>query len=171
MRAELKITQEKSSPSVEPTPEEILAHVPQQSPFRFVDRIIEVNEKRISGTYTFRRDETFYAGHFPGNPITPGVILLESMCQIGIVAHGVYLFALENNFSNWKEKAREWTTFFSDAETEFYSPVYPGDTVEIRAERIYWRRQKLRSQIRMYRDGKLIAECTASGIGVRNVHR
>ena len=50
------------------------------------------------------------------------------------IRNTVRSFALENNFSNWKEKAREWTTFFSDAETEFYSPVYPGDTVQTGAK-------------------------------------
>ncbi|MDQ3230519.1 MAG: hypothetical protein M3Q07_01770, partial [Pseudobdellovibrionaceae bacterium] len=62
----------------------ILALVPQQKPFRFVDRIIEVDEQRIVGQYQFREDEWFYRGHFPGNPVTPGVILVECMAQIGL---------------------------------------------------------------------------------------
>ena len=61
------------------SPRQILELLPQQHPFRFVDEILEVDEQRISGRYTFRHDEFFYSGHFPGRPITPGVILLESM--------------------------------------------------------------------------------------------
>lgn len=90
------------------------------------------------------------------------------MCQVGIVAHGVYLFAMEAEGPDWVSEARKWTTFFADAETEFFKPVLPGETVTVKAERIFWRRHKLRSKIEMFRDGMLIAQATASGIGVRN---
>ena len=154
--------------SVLPTKEEVFALIPQRSPFRFVDAITEVDENRISGKYTFRHNEGFYAGHFPGNPITPGVILLECMCQIGIVAHGIYLHALDLKNSDWMSEALNWTTFFSDAECEFFHPVFPGDLVVVEADRIYWRRKKLRSKISMYRDGLLVAQTIASGIGVQH---
>ena len=113
------------------TPAQVLDLLPQQRPFRFVDEILEVDEQRIVGRYTFREDEWFYAGHFPGRPITPGVILLESMCQVGVVALGIYLFALEHSV----EEARQWTTLFVEAESEFLRSVLPGETVTIRGER------------------------------------
>lgn len=145
---------------------EILDLLPQQRPFRFVDEILEVDELRIAGRYTFGEDEWFYAGHFPGRPVTPGVILLESMCQVGVVALGIYLFALERSV----EEARNWTTLFVDAESEFLRSVLPGECVTIRAERIFWRRHKLRARIEMFgADGALVAQTTASGLGVRNV--
>lgn len=148
------------------SPQQVLDLVPQQRPFRFVDEILSVDELKISGKYTFRHDEPFYAGHFPGRPITPGVILLESMCQVGIVAQGIFLFALEGSI----EDAKNWTTLFVDAESEFFRPVLPGDTVTIHGERLLWRRHKLRAKIDMYKaDGTLVAQTTASGIGVRNV--
>ncbi len=61
---------------------EILALVPQQEPFRFIDEIVSIDEEKIVGAYRFREDAFFYRGHFPGNPITPGVILIETMAQI-----------------------------------------------------------------------------------------
>jgi len=147
------------------SPAQILELLPQQRPFRFVDEILEVDEQRISGRYTFRPDEFFYAGHFPGRPITPGVILLESMCQVGVVALGIYLFVLEHS----AEAAAERTTLFVEAESEFIRPVLPGETVTIKGERLIWRRHKLRSRIEMFgADGVLAAQTTASGIGVRN---
>jgi len=147
------------------TPAQILDLLPQQRPFRFVDEIVEVDEQRIVGRYTFRDDEWFYAGHFPGRPITPGVILLESMCQVGVVALGIYLFGLDHTM----DEAREWTTLFVEAESEFLRSVLPGETVTIRGERIFWRRHKLRCRIGMFAaDGTLVAQTTASGLGVRN---
>ena len=83
-----------------------------------------MDEQRIAGRYTFREDEWFYAGHFPGRPVTPGVILLESMCQVGVVSLGIYLFALEHTV----EEARDWTTLFVDAESEFFRSVLPGES-------------------------------------------
>jgi 3-hydroxyacyl-[acyl-carrier-protein] dehydratase len=147
------------------TPAQILELLPQQRPFRFVDEILSVDEERITGRYTFRRDEPFYQGHFPGRPITPGVILLESMCQVGVVSLGIYLFALDHSV----EEAREWTTMFVDAESEFFKAVLPGESVTIRGERVFWRRNKLRARIEMFgADGTAVARTTASGVGVRN---
>lgn len=147
------------------TPAQVLELMPQQRPFRFVDEILDVDGQRITGRYTFREDEWFYAGHFPGRPITPGVILLESMCQVGVVAMGIYLFALERSV----EEARAWTTLFVEEESEFLKSVLPGETVTIRGEQIFWRRNKLRARIEMFAaDGTLVAQTTASGLGVRN---
>ena len=147
------------------TPAEVLACIPQQHPFRFVDSITAVDEDGITGTVRFDEHAEFYRGHFPGRPVTPGVLLLEAMCQVGIVAHGIYLFALERSL----EDAKRWTTLFADAEVEFLAPVLPGTTLEVRATLLFWRRNKLRSTITMTRqDGTVVARATASGIGVRH---
>ena len=73
------------------TSEEVLAAIPHQEPFRFIDEILELDEDHIVSRYRFRPESDFYRGHFPGNPVTPGVILIESMAQAGIVALGIYL--------------------------------------------------------------------------------
>src|SRR4030042_2600150 len=69
----------------------ILEMVPQRPPVRFIEDILELDEDHIVGAYRFRSDEYFYRGHFPGMPITPGVILIETMAQTGVVAFGLSL--------------------------------------------------------------------------------
>ena len=61
-----------------PKPEEVLPHRP---PFLFLDRIVELSPTRVVGVRTFRPDEDFFKGHFPGEPIVPGVILIEGLAQ------------------------------------------------------------------------------------------
>ncbi len=153
------------APAAALTPAEVLALVPQQAPFRFVDAIHEVDADHIVGSYTFRLDEAFYAGHFPGNPVTPGVILLESMCQVGVVAQGIYLLSREVA----ADEIGRWTTMFADATVEFSRPVRPGERVTIHGELEFWRRRKLRARIEMFNEaGELVANAVASGMGVRS---
>ncbi len=147
------------------TPKEILSLMPQKRPFCFVDEIVEVDEDKIIGKYTFRHDENFYTGHLPAHPITPGVILIESMGQVGLVALSIYLSALDFSV----EHASHMTTMFTEVESEFFNPVMPGDTVIIRAEKIWWKRMKLRSKVEMtFEDGTIVARATIAGMGVKN---
>lgn len=145
------------------TSAEILTYIPQQKPFRFIDQIIYINEQEICGSYTFKKDEFFYAGHFPNKAITPGVILLECMSQIGVVAFGIYLLSV----SLPVDEIKNWLTMFTDAQVEFFKSVYPGDTVTVTAKKIFWRKMKLRTQIEMYdQHQNVLATAIASGIGV-----
>jgi 3-hydroxyacyl-[acyl-carrier-protein] dehydratase len=143
--------------------EELLERLPQKAPFRFVDKILHVDENHIVGEYTFRKEEYFYQGHFPEYPITPGVILLEAMGQVGLVAFGIYLLSC----SMAESELIHFRTVFSDATVEFYLPVFPGDQVVMRGEKVFFRQKKLRAKMEMFRGNDLVATCTASGFGVR----
>jgi 3-hydroxyacyl-[acyl-carrier-protein] dehydratase len=145
------------------TPEQVLAAIPQQDPFRFIDEIREIDAEHVVAAVRFRPDADFYRGHFPGNPVTPGVILVESMAQAGVVALGIYLLALAES----PEDAAKFVTFFTDANVEFSSSVDPGERVLIRGEKVFWRRRKLRSRVEMTReDGSLVCSGELSGMGV-----
>lgn len=144
-------------------PEEVLELIPQAEPFRFVDEILEVDEDHIVARYRFRPDADFYRGHFPGNPVTPGVILLESMAQVSVVALGIHLFALQGGM----EEVRRRIALFTDAEVEFGGLVKPGQRVTIRAKKKFFRRGKIRSEAEMTTDdGTIVCSGTISGMGV-----
>jgi 3-hydroxyacyl-[acyl-carrier-protein] dehydratase len=142
---------------------EVLDLLPQQEPFRFVDEILEVDAEHIVSRYTFRPGADFYRGHFPGNPITPGVLLIEAMAQTGVVALGIYLVGSERG----KDEVRRVLTVFTDVTAEFSGVVRPGDTVTISARKVFFRRMKLRSEVEMRAaDGTLVATATIAGMGI-----
>ena len=144
-------------------PEEVLELLPQQEPFRFVDEILEVDENHIVARYRFRPEADFYRGHFPGDPITPGVILLESLAQVGVVALGIYIYALEFG----REEVTRRVALFTDANIDFSGIVKPGEQVTISADRMFFRRGKLRAEATMtLEDGTVVCSGTISGLGV-----
>jgi 3-hydroxyacyl-[acyl-carrier-protein] dehydratase len=152
-----------AEPFVPLTGSQVLELLPQREPFRFVDEILEMGDDHIVARYTFRPEADFYRGHFPGNPITPGVLLIEAMAQTGVVALGIYLVARERGV----EEVRRVLTVFTDVTAEFSGVVRPGDTVTIRARKVFFRRMKLRAEVEMRRDdGTLVATATVAGMGI-----
>ena len=155
---------EVSSESVMLSGKEILTLLPQQEPFRFVDDILEVDEDHIVASYRFRPESDFYKGHFPGNPVTPGVILLESLAQVSVVALGIHHFALEEGLRGVTDKI----ALFVDADVEFSGMVLPGEKVIISGKKIFFRRNKLRTEAMMTtEDGSLVCSGTISGLRIQ----
>jgi 3-hydroxyacyl-[acyl-carrier-protein] dehydratase len=139
----------------------ILALIPQQKPFRFIDEILEVDENHIVGTYTFKKDEFFYEGHFPDMPVTPGVILTECMAQIGLVALAIYIVGAD------QEEAKKSITLFTSSYVDFKKMVMPGDKVIVRSKKQYFRFKKLSCEVVMENTaGELICSGTLSGMFV-----
>lgn len=104
--------------------EEILSAIPHRPPFLFVDTIVEVTDTKIKTTRKARPDEEFFKGHYPGNPIMPGVLICEAIFQsgaillsriMGNVEDGVPVLARINN-------------------AKFKNMVKPGDVLDIEAE-------------------------------------
>lgn len=148
------------------TKEDVLELVPQSAPFRFLDEILEINPDGIKAVYTFRGDEFFYQGHFPGKPITPGVILQEACAQAGLVAFGLYLVSGEMDL----EELKQTLTVFTEANVEFMGIVRPGDRITISARKVYFRRLKLKVEVECISDdGKILLRGTMAGMAVKNL--
>ena len=146
-------------------PAQVLDLIPQKEPFRFINTISFLDEERIETSYRFRDDEYFYRGHFPGKPLTPGVILIETMAQAGVVALGLYLISLEIP----PEEIPKYTTLFTDCQIEFNLPVLPGQLISVKGQKMFWRRMKIRSKVQMFlENGDLVAEGIVSGMGIRH---
>jgi 3-hydroxyacyl-[acyl-carrier-protein] dehydratase len=135
---------------------DILSKLPYSKPFLFVDEIINSNENGVEGCFTFNSDLDFYKGHFKDNPITPGVILIETMAQIGVVCLGIYLLNDENN--NPK-------VALTSSEIEFLKPVFPNEKVMVVSEKVYFRFGKLKCKVKMINAEKeIVCEGFISGM-------
>ena len=97
--------------------------IPHRPPFLFVDEIVSQSGETLVARRTWRAEEDFYKGHYPGAPITPGVLLCESVFQAGALLLGSK-FAVDGN--------PEGVPLLAKVENvRFRSPVYPGDTTTI----------------------------------------
>lgn len=128
------------------TSQEIIAFLPYSKPFLFVDEIISINENGVEGTYFFNGTLDFYKGHFKENPVTPGVILLETMAQIGVVCLGIKL--LNNQFS------KNSVIALTSSEIEYLKPVFPNQKVKVISEKIYFRFNKLKCKVSMFNEAE-----------------
>jgi 3-hydroxyacyl-[acyl-carrier-protein] dehydratase len=96
---------------------EIMDLLPHRYPFLLVDRIVSIQEgTSITGIKNVSINEPFFMGHFPGQPIMPGVLIIEAMAQVsGILA-----------FKSGVKKAKS-VYFLSIEKAKFRQPVFPGD--------------------------------------------
>lgn len=137
---------------------EIIQKLPYSYPFLFVDELLHIDENGCSGTYTFNKDLEFYKGHFKDHPVTPGVILTETMAQIGLVCLGIYL-------TGELETGTTGHVMLTSTAVDFMKPVFPGEQVKVTAEKIYFRFKKLHCKVEMQNAvGEVVCKGTLSGM-------
>ena len=138
---------------------QIIKNLPYQKPFLFVDELTDISEKGVRGNYTYKEKEFFYEGHFKDNPITPGVILTETMAQIGVVCLGIFL--LKDEISAEKKPQIALTS----NQVDFYLPVFPKEKVTVISEKEYFRFNKLKCKVKMMNEkNELVCRGTISGM-------
>ncbi|MFW0716108.1 3-hydroxyacyl-ACP dehydratase FabZ family protein [Pedobacter sp. N23S346] len=146
------------------TAQQIIDLLPYSRPFLFVDEIEKITEDGVTGTFTFSPELDFYKGHFKDNPVTPGVILTETMAQIGLVCLGIFLLSAHKNEYNGK-------VAMTSSNVEFLRPVFPGEKVIVISEKIYFRFNKLKCKITMQNEaGEKVCYGELAGMFIKNAN-
>lgn len=129
---------------------EILALLPHRYPFVLVDRILEISlGERIVGLKNVTINEPFFQGHFPGEPIMPGVLILEGMAQVGAIL--AYL-------TDREQFGGQLVYFAGLDEVRFRRKVTPGDQLIIKTEVLKRKGKVYKLASKAFVDEKLAAE-------------
>jgi 3-hydroxyacyl-[acyl-carrier-protein] dehydratase len=127
------------SPGLE---QKIMMNLPYGKSFLFVDRINQIDENEITGTFQFPETADYYQGHFTKKAITPGVLLLETMGQIGLVCFGIFLLKIH-------ETGQSFMPILSHLDSDFIGMVLPGEKVTVHSQKKYFRNNILKCKITM----------------------
>lgn len=122
--------------------EEILPHRP---PFLFLDSVSQTGTEEVVAHRLVREDEPWFVGHFPGRPILPGVLQVETMAQALIVLC-------------WVNFDLEFLYFLAKDESRFHSPVVPGDAMRIVARKVRFRRRMGVGEAQIFVGDRLCSE-------------
>jgi 3-hydroxyacyl-[acyl-carrier-protein] dehydratase len=125
--------------------------LPHRYPFLMVDGILEMERlKRIVGVKSVTINESFFAGHFPGQPVMPGVLIIEAMAQTG----GLLLL------QEIKDRESKLLYFVAIDAARFRRPVVPGEQLHIEVTVLNWRGDFCKLQGKASVNGEIAAEAT-----------
>jgi beta-hydroxyacyl-ACP dehydratase FabZ len=122
--------------------------LPHRYPFLLIDRIVELEDMRVIGLKNVTRNEPFFSGHFPGNPVMPGVLIIEAMAQVAGV---LVLHRME-------DRENKLVFLATINEAKFRRPVVPGD--QLRLEAVFVKLKPSVAKVRCTAtvDGAVVAE-------------
>jgi 3-hydroxyacyl-[acyl-carrier-protein] dehydratase len=134
----------------------IMEMIPHRYPFLMIDRVIEVvPDSNATAIKNVTMDEPFFQGHFPGHPVMPGVLIIESMAQTAAV---LVVYTLG-------EKSEGKLVYFTSIETaRFRKPVTPGDSLHIHVKKERNRGGLWKFSGKAEVDGAIVAEATFSAM-------
>ena len=139
----------------------ILKLLPYTKPFLFVDELLHVDENGAKGTFTYTKELDFYKGHFKDYPITPGVMLTETMAQIGLACLAIYLAGGNVDLS----------FVMTSTSIDFLKPIFPGQKVTVLSEKIYFKFNKLNCKVRMENEeGEIVCKGVIAGMLIEKKH-
>ncbi|MCU1220740.1 MAG: 3-hydroxyacyl-[acyl-carrier-protein] dehydratase, FabZ form [Candidatus Angelobacter sp.] len=132
---------------------QIQAILPHRYPFLLIDRVLEIErKKKIVAIKNVTINEPFFAGHFPGFPIMPGVLIVEAMAQAG----GALLL------TEVEDRKDKLMVFTGIEKARFRRPVVPGDQLRIEVVMLSWKQSASRVAVRMegkaFVNGKLVCD-------------
>jgi 3-hydroxyacyl-[acyl-carrier-protein] dehydratase len=130
---------------------EILRRLPHRYPFLLVDRAIEyIPNTSIRGIKNVTVNEPFFPGHFPGDPVMPGVLQIEALAQTGALLMSKTLDV---------DITKNVILFMAVEQARFKRPVKPGDVMEMPVEVLFQRRNIFKFRGRVEVNGELVTDC------------
>lgn len=132
---------------------EIMEIIPHRIPFLFIDKVLEISEdhSKVVAIKNVTMNEPFFAGHFPSEPVMPGVLIVEALAQAGAVA----VLSME-------EYRGKIAYFTGIDKAKFRGKVVPGDTLRLEVEMEKIRRNMGYGNAKAYVGETLVTECRIS---------
>jgi len=140
---------------------DILKILPQRYPFLMIDKIIRATDKEIITLKNVSNNEPYFQGHFPGNPIMPGVLILEAMIQTG------NLLPAEVSTTSHKDYVGYVTTI---DKVKFRKPVVPGDHLYLKVSILNKIGNTWRFTGKADVNGIVVAEATWMGVLINDLN-
>ena len=137
---------------------DIEAYLPHRYPFLYIDRVVGIDQQKITAVKNVSFNESYFRGHFPGDPIMPGVLIIEALAQ----ASGILAF-----YINKKQPKDGYSMYLSGIDkVRFRQPVRPGHVLKLHAEVMVHRKSLWRFSCTAFVDQMRVASAILTNVVV-----